>query len=207
MLAYFLFFQFMHYLSVWSTAKSGHFHVLFSLLKVKTLALYCDMQLLDRFVVVSDPFCSLFNGFFRRNEIIKAVYVREITVRMGLMHLKEGGMKLNLSPVGVSLTPPSLLRRVRTRTHALSLFLFTPERMTSPLCLGFLYDPGVSHFPRQTSASSTSERISLCTHRYSICLQPPHIQRAQHIFQWRPPQQERRLHRQLQLAQRRIYSS
>lgn len=33
--------------------------------------------------------------------------------------------------------------------------------MTSPFCLGFLYDPGISHFPRQTSASNTGEHISL----------------------------------------------
>uniref|UniRef100_A0A3B3E120 Calcium/calmodulin-dependent protein kinase II inhibitor 2 n=1 Tax=Oryzias melastigma TaxID=30732 RepID=A0A3B3E120_ORYME len=37
--------------------------------------------------------------------------------------------------------------------------------MTSPFRLGFLYDPGISHFPRQTSASSTGERISLHLHR------------------------------------------
>lgn len=33
--------------------------------------------------------------------------------------------------------------------------------MTSPLRLGFLYDPGISRFPHQTSAGSTGERIAL----------------------------------------------
>lgn len=40
---------------------------------------------------------------------------------MGLTHLKEGGMKLNLSPVGVSLAPPSL--PWRAHAHARTLFL------------------------------------------------------------------------------------
>lgn len=37
---------------------------------------------------------------------------------------------------------------------------FKPGWMTSPFCLGFLYDPGISHFPQQTSASSRGEQIS-----------------------------------------------
>lgn len=38
---------------------------------------------------------------------------------------------------------------------------FNPGWMTSPLCLGFLYDPGISRFPHQTSASNTSENTSV----------------------------------------------
>lgn len=37
---------------------------------------------------------------------------------------------------------------------------FKPGWMTSPFCLGFLYDPGISHFPQQTSASSRGEHSS-----------------------------------------------
>lgn len=38
---------------------------------------------------------------------------------------------------------------------------FKPGWMSSPFCLGFLYDPGISHFPQQTSASSRGEHRSL----------------------------------------------
>ncbi|MEQ2181793.1 hypothetical protein GOODEAATRI_015191 [Goodea atripinnis] len=58
--------------------------------------------------------------------------------------------------------------------------------MTSPLCLGFLYDPGISHIPRQTSASSTTERsspffsLSLSfTYKHNLWLQLHRIQRHQ----------------------------
>ncbi|XP_049889596.1 calcium/calmodulin-dependent protein kinase II inhibitor 1a [Epinephelus moara] len=52
--------------------------------------------------------------------------------------------------------------------------------MTSPFCLGFLYDPGISHFPHQTSASNTGEHSSpsLSLTR-CLCLQLQHIQRPQ----------------------------
>ena len=42
-----------------------------------------------------------------------------------------------------------------------------PGWMTSPSSLGFLYDPGISHLPRQTSASNTGEHNSLCLTRAS----------------------------------------
>ncbi|XP_076001107.1 calcium/calmodulin-dependent protein kinase II inhibitor 1a [Genypterus blacodes] len=54
--------------------------------------------------------------------------------------------------------------------------------MTSPFCLGFLYDPGISHFPHQTSASNTGEHSSLSLSRslfLSLYLQLQHIHRPQ----------------------------
>lgn len=60
--------------------------------------------------------------------------------------------------MSVLLLYPSESPRIYTQPHSRS---FKPGWMTSPFCLGFLYDPGISHFPRQTSASNTGEHISL----------------------------------------------
>lgn len=48
----------------------------------------------------------------------------------------------------------------QTHTHTHTV-LFKPGWMTSSLSLGFLYDPGISHFPQQTPSSSSEENISL----------------------------------------------
>lgn len=61
-------------------------------------------------------------------------------------------------------------RYLNTSTRTLSRF--NPGWMTSPLFLGFLYDPGISHIPRQTSASSTTERSSLSVFSLPRSLSP-----------------------------------
>lgn len=76
-------------------------------------------------------------------------------------------LQFHVLPNGVTVAPltiesvsqtPYLLSSfalARTRAH------FKPGWMTSPLRLGFLYDPGISRFPHQTSAGSAGEHISL----------------------------------------------
>lgn len=83
-------------------------------------------------------------------------------------------MQFHITPVGVALAPlpfgvPSLSlsytltdTHTNTDTHARARAHFKPGWMTSPLRPGFLYDPGISHFPHQTSAGNAGEHNPLC---------------------------------------------
>ncbi|TDH05503.1 hypothetical protein EPR50_G00123060 [Perca flavescens] len=64
--------------------------------------------------------------------------------------------------------------------------------MTSPFCLGFLYDPGISHFPHQTSASNTGEHNTLCL---SLAHTPSFPAAATHPESTERPQQHPDLRR------------
>jgi len=94
-------------------------------------------------------------------------------------------VQLHLSPADGPLAPLPLGVPCHTRARARA---HKPGWMTSPFCLGFLYDPGISHFPHQTPASSTGEHTSP-----SLTHTPPLPAAAAHpVTPTRPQQQATR---------------
>lgn len=93
------------------------------------------------------------------------------------LHCKLHTKQVFLSPVGVTLAPVPWLpghthTHIQRKRESERETCSNPGWMTSPFWLGFLYDPGISHFPQQTSAS----------HRdgHSSCSQPIHRESQQH---------------------------